>query len=586
MIRRRSGVVLFVVVIVIALVSLAAYSFSILMRSELHAARLHADQVQTQMMTESGLSYLNSWAESTRSQRESFGGIEVNELLFRNILVDGTSDPLRPGLFSIVRPPMVRSELAEIDEFALNNENAAELPMLTFGLVDESSKLHLETILAWDTEQPGAGRTALMSLPNMTESTADAILDWIDEDNEVREFGAESEYYTSLDPRREPANAIPRSLQELLQVRGVTVELLFGFDRNHNYTIEEFERPQLHQQQNDGQPQNELTSGEGDQSQSQESKDQPSDRQDATRIAPARPNDRQQDDPLVIPEPWCRFLTVTSAEHNHDFFGQPRINLNAPDLGSLHRSLQARFGSDIAKFVVAVRQSGLYKGSKSPNSQPLPSWKPNVPPSFELTSVGSLHNAKVALGDKDDPTIYQSPWAGTGETSDSVEFAEFCDSVTLVDLAVVSGRINIMSAPREVLMAIPELTTEHVDQILIARSQDPGRDPNSVQRPSPYWLVEEEIMSANTFEQLSPYLTMSGDVFRCQIVGYYTDNSPIHRIEVIVDGTDDTPRPVYYTDLTRLGRGFELRQLLSPIEATAGVPASNGSPARQTLPPR
>ena len=38
----------------------------------------------------------------------------------------------------------------------------------------------------------------------MTEEIADAILDWLDEDEEPREYGAESDYYSSLSPGYAP----------------------------------------------------------------------------------------------------------------------------------------------------------------------------------------------------------------------------------------------------------------------------------------------------------------------------------------------------------------------------------------------
>ncbi len=155
MTRERSGVVLFVGVIVVAFVSLAAYSFSILMRTELYAAQLHGDQVRSQTMTDSGLSYLNSWAEASRSERESVGGIEVNEILFRNVMVDGYVDPLRPGLFSIIRPALSHDGRAEIDQSPTSADDSGGLPPLTFGVVNESGKLHLQTVLAWETANPG-----------------------------------------------------------------------------------------------------------------------------------------------------------------------------------------------------------------------------------------------------------------------------------------------------------------------------------------------------------------------------------------------------------------------------------------------
>ena len=51
-----------------------------------------------------------------------------------------------------------------------------------------------------DKTAEGAGRELLMGLPGMTEDVADAILDWLDEDEEPREYGVESDYYMGLDP--------------------------------------------------------------------------------------------------------------------------------------------------------------------------------------------------------------------------------------------------------------------------------------------------------------------------------------------------------------------------------------------------
>src|SRR5690606_19000866 len=62
---------------------------------------------------------------------------------------------------------------------------------LRFGLENESSRLNLNLLLTADETQENGGRTLLMALPGMTEEVADAILDWLDEDDEPREFGAE-----------------------------------------------------------------------------------------------------------------------------------------------------------------------------------------------------------------------------------------------------------------------------------------------------------------------------------------------------------------------------------------------------------
>lgn len=74
----------------------------------------------------------------------------------------------------------------------------------------------------------------LMLLPGMTEDAADAILDWIDADDDVTGLGAESGYYSTLPSPYEPRNAPLRSLMELDLVAGVDPLDVRGEDWNLN----------------------------------------------------------------------------------------------------------------------------------------------------------------------------------------------------------------------------------------------------------------------------------------------------------------------------------------------------------------
>ena len=56
----------------------------------------------------------------------------------------------------------------------------------------------------------------------------DAIKDWIDGDEEVTGYGAESSYYSSLDPPYEAKNAQLDCIEELLMVKGITKEIFYG----------------------------------------------------------------------------------------------------------------------------------------------------------------------------------------------------------------------------------------------------------------------------------------------------------------------------------------------------------------------
>jgi hypothetical protein len=74
----------------------------------------------------------------------------------------------------------------------------------------------------------------LMELQGMTEDTAAAILDWIDEDDLVRDLGAEKGYYGQLASPYEPRNGWIRSLLELELVAGVEAQDVRGEDWNLN----------------------------------------------------------------------------------------------------------------------------------------------------------------------------------------------------------------------------------------------------------------------------------------------------------------------------------------------------------------
>lgn len=98
-----------------------------------------------------------------------------------------------------------------------------------FGLVDESSKLNLNTATQEMLE--------LLPIPGISE-VAPAIVDWRDADSEVRTGGAEDETYLRLNPPYRCKNGNFETVDELRQVRGVTMEMLYGEDTNRNGVLD------------------------------------------------------------------------------------------------------------------------------------------------------------------------------------------------------------------------------------------------------------------------------------------------------------------------------------------------------------
>ena len=390
------------------------------------------------------------------------------------------------------------------------------------------SKLHLGLLLDLERRSPAAGRDALMNLPGMDESTADAILDWIDTDSVQRDQGAESDYYSGLDPPRQPRNALPPNLEELLLVRGVTREKLFGADLNANFQVDPQEEQLMQQQAEAG---------------------------------------------ADTPTPWCRYLTVYSGERDEMADGRPRVQLNQADLAALHRELSAVLGSGWANYIVAYRQYGPYQGSGTLREAAELPLDLSRPAQRSIRSVLELVDTRIGIpqqprrsggrrsgGRKSEGTdsergrpqvaVFASPF-----TDDPGAMREYLpkllDAVTTGSGSPRQGRVNVNLAPPEVLMALPGIDAAEADRIVSARSMA-GDD---AARQHPAWLLIEGIVDRSTMMQLQRYVTTGGDVGRAQVIGYYDQRSPIMRFETVIDGTYRPARQVYYRDLRRLGRG-------------------------------
>lgn len=498
--RDRRGMVLIIVVVVVAMISLAGLSFVATMSTESKAVRVQGKQLQLEHVVGSGAELLKAFCEQSQEKQQEAGGSWDNSDLFRGVLVLEDEENGRYGYFSVVSPQIEEGDSAGI----------------RFGVEDESARLNLGVLPDWEARQPGSARQALMSLPSMTENIADAILDWIDSDSDQREFGAEAEYYQGLGVPYSPRNGVPQCLEELLLVRGVTRELLFGADANFNHQIEPGERSAV---------------------------SRPSEGTAAARGLP-----------------WASLLTVSSAERNRTQAGKPRIHLNQGDLKALHKELEAALGRTWADFIVLYRQYGPYEGSRSPTASAKLSVDWSAKAQWEIESILDLVDAKVEVtsSNEETSTIVASPLTSE-PTSLRQHLAKLWDRTSTVADPVLFGRVNVNLAPREVLRAVPGMESTVVEQILAARGS-PGTREGTARR-DPTWLLSEGIVDLQRMKPLLPYLTGGGDVVRAQIVGFFEEPGPSVRVETVLDATASPPRQVYWKDLRLLGRGYPLESL-------------------------
>ncbi|MCP4707913.1 MAG: general secretion pathway protein GspK [Planctomycetes bacterium] len=101
-----------------------------------------------------------------------------------------------------------------------------EMPDCVFSIrfEDESSKLNINTIT----------KEQLLWMPYMTESIADAIIDWRDTNDYPEALGVEGTYYLNLPIPYLIRNAEFRTIRELLLVNEMTPQLFYGEDANGN----------------------------------------------------------------------------------------------------------------------------------------------------------------------------------------------------------------------------------------------------------------------------------------------------------------------------------------------------------------
>jgi DNA uptake protein ComE-like DNA-binding protein len=394
-----------------------------------------------------------------------------------------------------------------------------------------------------------------MTLPNMTPDIANSILDWIDPDDEPRTNGAESDYYESLSPPYQAKNGPLDSLEELLLVKGVTPQLLLGNDRNRNGVLEP-------------------------------------DEDDGTG---------------TLDRGWLAYLTVYSREQNVDSQGNPRINVNDPDLNTLYQNLTTAVGQDLANYILAYRTYGPASGAPGSGNGGRPS--PGPSPAGGATagnvvvvtgrgqssqtgstiasgggaaaaggpqlsfnqintrggsrrSIASLYelvNSSVSIPGNTPQapaTTYPSPLRDPSAQQQLLP--QLLDECTTVKATEIPARINVNTAAQTVLSALPGLTDADVQSILDNRPDPTSTDPPDPIYQTTAWLITRANFSPAKLQSLERYITARTQVYRIQVVGYFDAGGPTCRLEAIIDTNQGQPRILALRDLTELGKGFNL----------------------------
>ncbi len=552
----RRGVVLLVVLVVIVMLTLGVYAYSEISVSEADATKMYERQFQSRALAESGLEMAKLSLDQTFNTYDD-DYFDIPDMFSDQLLIE--SDELRgEGRWALVN----------------GRENDPNGQLLRFGLTSESGKLNLNSLIKWKLPDSDAQKV-LLELPEMTPELADAILDWIDEDSQPRNFGAETEFYASLPEPYAAANGPLQSFDELLYVRGVTPALLYGEDANRNGILDPGE-----------------DDGDG-----------------------------------IFQRGWIAFLTVYTKEANKQLGGEDRIFLNEPVLATMYDALEDQYDEQTARFVAAYRISGKYDPQKAQQSgsqqsgqsgqngsQPQTTTPQSSTQTTDSTSEDSKDSKEGETSQADQAeqqaaqeankqpenakrggmdltagakvtikSIYelidvqaeatidgkkqvlQSPWqVGSSDLGERV--LELVNTTTLSKEEILVGRINLNHARPEVVMNLPGMTgdlLESINRYTSALSGEALEGDDAEMHKTLVWLLTEGNATAEQLKELDRFLTGRGDVFRVQAVGYYSEGGPVTRLEMILDATQSPPTVLEYNDLTPLGPGFTPEQLMT-----------------------
>ena len=540
---------LLVVVVLVMLIALGAYRFSFYMESQYRLTRLHEEQVHARLAAISGMELAAAIVEMSPAQRMSVGGLVDNAAIFRDIAVDATvtatesnRDP-NAWRFCLVSPRTADDAINS----PLSSSQIAGTPLLPirFGLENESAKIHIPTLIAWDRMKPGHARATLLGLPGVSEAMVDA---WL------REFG--------VSVRVDKGGAQePHAYREDLR------HAWFGGDLNQNYQLDpiEIRFASQHQSQNRAASQQSMGSSN-----------------------------------LVSGfKPLQRYTTWISGHRNATRNGQSRIFLNETDLQSLHRQLSSIWSADWANFVIALRQFGptTPRPQTTPPSAPAPpapstgnpgntvtvassstelvqDWTPDFGNAaiFTFRSPLDLVGAVVDLpplstsSSSRSPSSQSSPVKRTLRNPFSSDLTEvrnylgrLLDDVT-VDLSPVSeGRIDASEAPAEVLAGVPGLDLSLAQQMIQKRSGSTNAMATTQELDTIAWLLD--VVDLSKLKELEPYLTCRSDVYSVQAVGYRDSQSAVYRTTATIDARESPTQLRNQKVWHPWDRGFPIEQL-------------------------
>lgn len=200
--KNNRGVALIITILMIAIIVVLTLQFNSSMRHELYGAVSSRDNILLGYIAKSGYNLAITILKEDDPAGDSF-----------------------------------QDDWALLEEGSTLSEGLFDGGKFQVKITDLSGRIQINSLIKQDgtynEDQKGIILRLLTSEPfeleaEDAEDLVDNIKDWIDPDDEPTRFGAEESFYQSLDSPYPCANSRLRSINEMLYIRGITRNLLYG----------------------------------------------------------------------------------------------------------------------------------------------------------------------------------------------------------------------------------------------------------------------------------------------------------------------------------------------------------------------
>ncbi|MGH7953827.1 MAG: helix-hairpin-helix domain-containing protein [Limisphaerales bacterium] len=260
-----------------------------------------------------------------------------------------------------------------------------------YGISDEESRLNVNT----------ASSNELTKIQGLGTDVATAILGWRGQGT-----AAETDYYMAQRPPYKPRGAPFETVRELLMVRGVTPDLLFGQDIHQNGLLDD------------------LSGGANE---------------------PPKYEDNVSESDLG----WAGIFTVDSSVKNANAAGDDRVNVQTADESSL--TAVNGITSEIARAIVAYRNRNHFQ---------------SIADLLDVTPPQNNGNSRSARNNSNSSDDSDS--SGSHVISENL-LMEIADDVTTTDNKTLTGAVNINTAGANVLICLPGIDRDLAQKIISYR---------------------------------------------------------------------------------------------------------------------